>query len=318
MANSKHLAVLKKSADAWNAWRAKNPDAVPDLKGAYLRRRNLEGINFRQTFLFETNLRRADLERANLRYAQLGGADLGGANLQRASLRHANLRGANFSRTELRGADFAHATLGLTVFGSVDLSRAKGLDRVTHASPSTVGIDTLYRSGGNIPEIFLRGCGLDDAMIDLAKALAKKPPRYFSAFISFAEQDETFARMLHDHLRKNGVRVWFAPEDLRIGQTIEESIDQAIQDFDKVILVLSKNSIDRAWVRHEFERAAQREKIQRRSVLFPIRLDDAVFETTEQWAYDLRKRHIGDFRNWENPLLYQNAINRLLRDLNAE
>ncbi len=317
MANSKHLAVLKKSVDAWNAWREKNPDVIPDLKGAYLRRRRLDGINFRQAYLFETNLRRAGLERANLRYAQLGGADLSGANLRRAALRSANLRGANFSRTELRGADFTHATFGLTVFGSVDLSRAKGLETATHASPSTVGIDTLYRSGGNIPEIFLRGCGLDDAMVELAKSLAKKMPRYFSAFISFAEQDESFARLLHEHLQKNGVRVWFAPEDLKIGETIEESIDQAIQDFDKVILVLSKYSIDRAWVRHELERAAQKEKRQRRTVLFPIRLDDAVFETTEQWAYDLRKRHIGDFRHWDNPLLYQNAINRLLRDLNA-
>lgn len=323
MANSKHLAVLKKGVDAWNAWRAQDPDLLPDLKGAYLRRRRLDRIDFHKAYLFETNLRRAVLDHANLRGAQLGGADLSGANLHRASLRDANLRGANFSRAELRSADFTHATIGLTVFGSVDLSRVKGLETVTHASPSTVGVDTLYRSGGDIPEPFLRGCGLDDAIIELAKSLAKKSPHYYSAFISYSSQDEYFARRLHEDLRMNGVRVWFAPEDLKIGETIAESVDQAIQDFDKLILVLSKNSIGRAWVRHEFEHAVQKEKAlarraQRRTVLFPIRLDDAVFETTEQWAYELHKRHIGDFRHWENPLLYQNAINRLLRDLNAE
>lgn len=70
-------------------------------------------------------------------------------------------------------------------------------------------------------------------------------------------------------------------------------------------------------MRKEFSKAIEKEKQHGKTVLFPIRLDDSVFETSEQWAYDIRQRHIGDFRNWTNPLLYQNAINRLLKDLNA-
>jgi uncharacterized protein YjbI with pentapeptide repeats len=317
MANSKHLAILKKSVDEWNAWRRENPDIVPDLKGAYLRRRRLESLNLAKAWLFETNLRRAGLARANFRKAQLGGADLSGADLSRAVFREANLRGANFSRCNLRGTDFTQATFGLTVLGNVDLSETKGLETVRHVSPSTLGVDTLYRSGGNIPEVFMLGCGLPEPMIALAKSLVTKPPKYYSAFISYAQPDESFAHLLYEHLQKNGVRVWFAPEDIKIGETIEESVDQAIQVYDKLILILSKNSIDRAWVRHEFERAVAKEKREKQIVLYPIRLDDAVFETTEQWAYDLRKRHISDFGNWTNPLMYQHAINRLLRDLNA-
>ena len=126
-----------------------------------------------------------------------------------------------------------------------------------------------------------------------------------------------FARRLHKDLQMNGVRVWFAPEDLKIGETIEDSIYQAIRVFDKLILVLSQNSIERAWVRNEFAKAMKKE-LDGKTVLFPIRVDDSVFETSEQWAYDIRKRHIGDFRNWTNPLLYQNAIDLLLRDLHAD
>ncbi len=317
MANRDHLAKLKQSVDAWNAWRLKHRDITPDLKGAYLRLRRLDGVNFTDALLYETNLRKAALHHANLRGAHLGGADLSGADLRNASLRKASLNGANLSRANLRGADFSRATLGLTVFGNVDLSHAKGLEQVEHSSPSTLGVDTLFLSGGNIPEIFLRGAGLPENMIALAKSLVGKPIQYYSAFISYASADESFAKMLHQHLQENGVRVWFAPEDLKIGDPIEESIAQAIETHDKLILVLSKHSIDRAWVRREVERALDKEKQQKRVVLFPIRLDDAIFETTEQWAYDIRQRHIGDFRNWTNPLLYQNAINRLLRDLNA-
>lgn len=317
MAKREDLAVLRQGAQVWNEWRRENRQVVPDLKGAYLRRARLEGVNLSKTLLFETNLRRAVLRRANLRYAQLGGADLSGADLHNASLRKASLNGANLSRADLRSADLTGATLGYTVFGNVDLSRTKGLESVSHTSPSTLGVDTLYLSGGKIPEVFLLGCGLPESMITLAKSLVGKPNRYYSAFISYAHADAHFAQLLHEHLQKNGVRVWFAPEDLKIGDAIEDAIDQAIRVHDKLILVLSKDSIGRAWVRHEYTRAVEKEKQEKRIVLFPLRLDDAVFESTEQWAYDIRKRHMGDFRNWTNPLLYQNAINRLLRDLNA-
>jgi len=51
-------------------------------------------------------------------------------------------------------------------------------------------------------------------------------------------------------------------------------------------------------------------------VLFPIRLDNAVMETTEAWAGKLRyNRNIGDFRRWKNHDAYEKALERVLRDL---
>jgi hypothetical protein len=60
------------------------------------------------------------------------------------------------------------------------------------------------------------------------------------------------------------------------------------------------------------------ERKQRRTVLFPIRLDDAVMKTEEAWAADIRRtRHIGDFREWKDHDEYQKAFGRLMRDLKA-
>jgi hypothetical protein len=37
------------------------------------------------------------------------------------------------------------------------------------------------------------------------------------------------------------------------------------------------------------------------------------------WAAAIRRqRHIGDFRQWEDPNTYQQALQRLLRDLKAD
>jgi hypothetical protein len=55
------------------------------------------------------------------------------------------------------------------------------------------------------------------------------------------------------------------------------------------------------------------------TVLFPVRLDEAVMETDQAWAADIRRtRHIGDFSRWKNHDTYQQAFERLLRDLKEE
>src|SRR5262249_44395474 len=155
-ANREHLAILKTGVTAWNDWRAAEPDVVPNLTGAYLRRTKLAGADFSRANLFSCNLRKCNLEGADFNKTHLDGADLSGANLRGANLRGVYLRGTNLNRVEVAGTSFSYARMGLTVFGDVDLSRAHGLGSVRHDNPSTIGVDTIYRSGGKIPAQFLR------------------------------------------------------------------------------------------------------------------------------------------------------------------
>jgi len=55
------------------------------------------------------------------------------------------------------GADFTRASFGDTLFNDVDLSEAKGLETAEHLPASRIGIDTIVRSQGKIPEVFLFG-----------------------------------------------------------------------------------------------------------------------------------------------------------------
>jgi hypothetical protein len=115
------------------------------------------------------------------------------------------------------------------------------------------------------------------------------------------------------------VRCWFAPEDMKIGAKILDTLDQAIRLRDKVLLVLSEASIASALVEDEVTKGFAEERRRRMTVLFPVHIDDAVFETNEAWASELRdNRHIGDFRRWKAHDAYQKTLARLLRDLRAE
>ena len=58
---------------------------------------------------------------------------------------------ADLIGARLIGANFNDAICMFTTFGNVDLSEVKGLEWVTHEVPSTVGVDTLFRSGVKSP-----------------------------------------------------------------------------------------------------------------------------------------------------------------------
>jgi hypothetical protein len=117
-------------------------------------------------------------------------------------------------------------------------------------------------------------------------------------------------------LQNKGVRCWFAPHDLPIGAKIWDAIDEAIRLRDKLLVLLSEASIASDWVEDEVNKAYAEERERKETMLFPIRLDDAVMTTPEPWARKLRdQRNIGDFREWRNPDAYPKSLDRLLRDL---
>jgi hypothetical protein len=180
MANAEQLQILDQGVDAWNDWRDTHLGPKPDLRGADLSGRALIRIHFRDVDLREAILSKADLRGsglggAKLDHADLRGTDLRGANLRGASLVGADLRGADLTEarlceTSLDGANFGEATVGQTEFGDIDLSPALGLETVKHWAGSTLGIDTIFRSKGIIPDAFLRGVGVPESFIALLHA----------------------------------------------------------------------------------------------------------------------------------------------------
>ena len=320
MANEKHLRILRQGVEAWNRWREDNPDIRPDLSEA-----DLYGAELRGAELFRANLRAAKLSgaylfAANLRVAKLSGAYLIGANLGAAYLLGADLCGADLSRAHLSGADLGECRIGFTLFADVDLSVAKGLDTVIHVFPSTIGIDTLFKSGGNIPDVFLRGCGVPDSFIEYARSLVGQAIQYYSCFISHSHSDRRFCERLHNDLQAKGVRVWYFPEDATWGKTVWGEIDRSIKIYDKLVVVCSQRSLRSGPVIREIERALQREDREAKNVLFPIRLDDHIFEVWEHpRKADVVAKVVGDFSGWDTDAAkYETSFQKLLQGLQGD
>lgn len=276
---------------------------------------------------FSLDLADIDLSGADLRQVDIFGKNLSGANLSGTNIYGAILIGTNFHGANLDGMNLTDAGVGATIFTNVDLSGVKGLETVSHLGPSSIGIDTIYKSKGKIPHIFLRGAGVPENFIEYMASLVGTGIEFYSLFISYSTKDQEFADRLHADLQDKGVRCWFAPHNVKGGKKLHEQIDEAIRLYDKLLLILSPASMESEWVKTEISKARKREVKEDKRVLFPIRL--CSYEALRDWecfdadagkdsAREIREYFIPDFSNWKDHDSYKLAFDKLLNDLHGK
>jgi uncharacterized protein YjbI with pentapeptide repeats len=292
-----------------------------DLKRAYFIRADLVRVDlwetdlaradFRWAYLIGTDLRQANLELADLRWTHLSES-----NLSEAELSHANLIKASIIKTNLHHTNLQGVSLAWTHFGDVDLSLTRELHTAQHFGPSSIGVDTIMRSDGKIPETFLRQSGVSENIIQNIALLTEKGLSYQNCFISYAARDFEFAEKLYTDLQNQGVRCWFASDDMKIGDTTWDSIYHYIRMRDNVLIILSEDSISSNWIENEVNAALAEENKRKKPIFIPIRIDPAILDCDLSWAEYINKtRNIFDFSNWKDHDAYQQAFDNLLDDL---
>jgi uncharacterized protein YjbI with pentapeptide repeats len=169
MANEEQVALLKQGADAWNAWRERNLDILPDLSqadftGMDITEADLAGADLRKTNLSRSNLTRADLTGVDITEADLGQARLRRATLRTAKLRRANFNEANLSHADLTGADLYKAYLSGASLSGTDLNEAN-LNEANFNEANLSGADLR---GANLSRANLTGADLRGANLSRA------------------------------------------------------------------------------------------------------------------------------------------------------
>ena len=285
-----------------------------NLRGANLTGADLSGADLDRAVLSDANLTGAKLNGANLSRVNLVGADLTGANLSDANLNGATVVRTNLTNTQLGGADlyesvFNNATLsgadftgsiiGYTAFQNCDLSVAMGLDQVRHDAPSTIGIDTLCRSGGNILDVFLREAGVPESVCAFQQSLRETSPVSGDCFISCSAADVSYARKLQVELRDLGVRSWLFPEDARGKALVErhstsdqEEVERWVRSYDKLMVVFTEGALESETVRNDITQAQEKQQKMDKWCLFLVAPDSAINESRTRLARILNSEHV--------------------------
>jgi len=313
------------------------------LAGADLRRASFNGAELSNTNLSGVNLIHATLSKARLTNANLSGAKLTKANLSEASLIQTNLakaklRGTNlskaiFARSDLRKADFTGVGLAGSFFDEVDLSMTNGLADVYHSHPSAMSHSTLQKSKGRIHCDFLRGCGLQDWEIELARLYdpviseeeaAEAENRAFqlrftqgiqfsSLFISYSHKNADFLELFEPKLISRGIRFWRDVHDATAGP-LDAMVGRAMRTNPTVLLILSEASVMSAWVKAEIRSAMDLGEKLGRHVLCPIALDATWKE--KGLSMPLRavvmEYNVLDFSEWKDEDVFDRQFKKLV------
>ena len=336
MANEEQLAILMQGIDVWNQWMKENPEVKIDFKEAYLGGYDFTRADFRQADFSRTNLRLSNFSEATLVGCNFADANLRGSNLKRAHFNQTNFTGADLRRADLFETNFSKSVFGFTVWGNNDLSKALNLETVAHAASSVIGTNTIQRSKGKIPVVFLRGCGLSDLDIEYAKLANPeltaqevseitqkifdlkdtRPIQISPLFISYSHANSAFVERIETKLHTSGIRFWRDVHDATAGR-LETQIDRAIRHNPTVLLILSENSTKSDWVEHEVRLARKLEIKLGRDVLCPIALDDS-WKTSpwpERIMEQITEYNILDFSKWNDDIEFDKMFTKLIDGL---
>jgi len=119
-------------------------------------------------------------------------------------------------------------------------------------------------------------------------------------FVSHASEDkERFVLGFATKLRAKGIDAWLDKWEILPGDSLIDKIfEEGIKDAQAVIVVLSKNSVDKKWVREELNAAMVR-KINGISKLIPVVIDDCrVPEALQSTVWE----RIKDLNNYDAEL----------------
>ena len=127
-----------------------------------------------------------------------------------------------------------------------------------------------------------------------------------SVFISHNSADKPFARRVAADLQRSGANVWLDEQQILLGSSIQESIQQAIDKYDYLAVILSPESVASKWVRQELRQALDREISSDKVVVLPLLLRDCDIPGF------LRDKKYADFRT---DALYDPSLNDIKKRL---
>ena len=297
------------------------------LTRSNLSRSTLQSADLMGADLSSTDLTYADLEGANLSRTDLSSADLTGANLSGANLRGANLTSTTLRQADLTGADLRGATIikadvesaifyetlfGISTIVNCDLSRAISLDFARHTGPSTIGLDTLARSGGSIPRRFLEDAGVAAPLIAAQDPMAGANRRFPSVLTIGCIEDEKLAGRLRDGLRDSQIPSWsIAPDDEPAIQAGGIILAQTVY-FDWVVFLCTASSLDSPQTRRYMAELAGAKGAEPSRNITTLAAD-AIFDNGEDaLCTRLKEGSVVDFRGWEQDGVFDTALASLV------
>lgn len=132
-----------------------------------------------------------------------------------------------------------------------------------------------------------------------------------AVFISYAHSDRDFVDKFAIKLVENRTKVWLDRWELKVGESLIQRIQDAIQDSDALVVVLSEKSVESEWCKKELSAGLIRELEEKRVVVLPVVIDNCKIPLF------LKDKKYADFRQNFNEAMFEvvTALARVTSDV---
>ena len=114
-----------------------------------------------------------------------------------------------------------------------------------------------------------------------------------SVFLCHASEDKGYVRRVYNDLRNNGQLPWMDEAEITAGQSIVDAVDNALGRADVFIFFMSEVSVEKPWVKKEWNSALMRRLADSNLLFIPALIDDV---SVPPILSDLR--HVRFFENY--------------------
>jgi len=126
-------------------------------------------------------------------------------------------------------------------------------------------------------------------------------------FVSYSSKDKRFVNRLINRLLDLDIKIWFDVFEIKIGDSIIEKINEALDRTEGIAIILSRNSIKSNWVKKEINTTLIRKLNKKKIDIFPILIDDCTIPNllTEYKYADFRENFDSGFNNFIDSLKWK-------------
>ena len=103
-----------------------------------------------------------------------------------------------------------------------------------------------------------------------------------SIFISYSFKDKKFAQRINGELIRRGILTYLWENDSPGGKPLKEIMSEGVRDKDRVLFIASINSLKSQACHFELTEGRKKQERTWDNVLFPIHIDDYLFELDEE------------------------------------
>ena len=191
-------------------------------------------------------------------------------------------------------------TIALPILGAGNQNKDPGMVTIPIINEcfrflkSNATVKRIYIITRNHPQAFQFALSLEKSYSALqeSRALEKRnnsASEETRVFISYSSGDKSIADSLCSKLESNGIRVWYAPRNIRF-QDYASAIVDAITQCTYFVVIVSKNSLQSNHVLNEIGLAFK--ELDRQIHIIPLKIDEQemgpsflYYLSRQQWAY---------------------------------